>query len=270
MSNTEKIDQLIQFALLTAGQEDEYIDRWLGPIHLIKYVYLADLTFARENDGQTYTGIPWIFHSYGPWDITCFERIEPALAAINAEEKVISSQRFEEDYHRWCISDARRHDELQEKLPVGVAGTITRFVHQFGTDTNSLLHYVYKTRPMVSAAPGEILDFTKELESIPTTSPDKEDDACQLTTRQMKKRKEALRNIKSGLRAMLDERKREKTSRPAEPVFAPPRYDEVYFQGLEDLDRLAGSPPEEGTYKVIFSDGVWNSKSRFDPEHELP
>ena len=266
MDNTEKIDKLIQFALLTAGQEDEYNDRWLGPIHLVKYVYLADLAHARANEGQTYTGLPWIFHSYGPWDLSCFKRIESALAAIDAEKKVISSQQFEEDYHRWCIRDSRLHDELQENLPISVTGTIAMFVHQFGTDTNGLLHYVYKTLPMINAAPGETLDFTKELETIKTSSSDTDDDTCKLTARQVKKRKEALRNIKSGLRAMLDKRRKEDASRPAEPVFAPPRYDEIYLKGLEDLNRMAGSTPEEGTYRVIFSDDVWKSKARFDPE----
>lgn len=266
MNNTDKIDQLIQFALLTAGQEDEYIDRWLGPIHLIKYVYLADLAFARMNDGKTYTEIPWKFHNYGPWDYPCFERIEPAAATIGAEMKVISSQKFEDDYNRWCIRDSRLHDELQNKLPISVAGAITKYVHQFGTDTNGLLHYVYKTLPMVNAAPGETLDFTKELETVKPPSTDQENDTCKLTVRQMKKRKEALKNIKSGLRAMLDKRKREKASRPVEPGYAPPRYDEVFLQGLEDLDRMAGSPIEEGVYKVIFTDDVWKSKSRFDPE----
>ena len=173
MSNNDRIDQLLQFALLSAGQEDEYIDRWLGPIHLVKYVYLADLAFARTNDGQTYTGLPWIFHHYGPWEYSCFKRIEPALAAINADKQVRSSTHFENDYDRWCIRDPRLHDELQQKLPVGIAGAITKHVHQFGIDTNGLLHYVYKTLPMISAAPGETLDFTKELSAIKIPAPEK-------------------------------------------------------------------------------------------------
>jgi hypothetical protein len=45
---SNKIDLLIQYTLLVAGQEDEYLDRQLGPIHLIKYVYLADLVYAER------------------------------------------------------------------------------------------------------------------------------------------------------------------------------------------------------------------------------
>jgi hypothetical protein len=266
MDNTNKLDHLIQFILLTAGQEDDYINRWLGPIHLVKYVYLADLAFSRENEGQTYTDLPWKFHHYGPWEYSCFERIEPALVSIGAEKKIITSKFYDDDYNRWCIRDSQRHDELKEKLPISIAGTISRFVHRFGIDTNSLLHFVYKTRPMTNAAPGETLDFNKELESVPTSFQEIEDSACRLTARQMKKRENTLRDIKSGLRAMLDKRRKGKITRPVVPDFPPPRYDEVYLQGLDDLDRMAGAPPEKGDCRVIFSDDVWKSKARFDSE----
>ena len=51
MMKSSKIDLLIQYAMLIAGQEDEYFDRRLGPIHLIKYVYLADLAYAERKCG---------------------------------------------------------------------------------------------------------------------------------------------------------------------------------------------------------------------------
>ena len=37
-----KVDQLLKYVLVAAGQED-YGNREVGPIHLVKYVYLADL-----------------------------------------------------------------------------------------------------------------------------------------------------------------------------------------------------------------------------------
>ena len=52
MMKSSKIDLLIQYAVLIAGQEDEYLDRQLGPIHLIKYVYLADLAYAEREKGE--------------------------------------------------------------------------------------------------------------------------------------------------------------------------------------------------------------------------
>jgi hypothetical protein len=52
-----KIGQLLKYILAAAGQED-YGNREVGPIHLIKYVYLADLAFAEKYSGETFTGIP--------------------------------------------------------------------------------------------------------------------------------------------------------------------------------------------------------------------
>jgi len=83
---SSKIDLLIQYAILIAGQEDDYLDRQLGPIHLIKYVYLADLAQAERNCGETFTGIAWQFYKFGPWSQAVNERIEPALAAIGANK----------------------------------------------------------------------------------------------------------------------------------------------------------------------------------------
>ncbi len=51
-----RVDLLLQYALLVAGEQDEFLDRQLGPIHLIKYVYLADLFHAKRNNGVTFTG----------------------------------------------------------------------------------------------------------------------------------------------------------------------------------------------------------------------
>ena len=41
----DRVDLLIQYALAVAGQND-FGERELGPIHLLKYVYLGDLAHA--------------------------------------------------------------------------------------------------------------------------------------------------------------------------------------------------------------------------------
>ena len=89
----QKVDLLIQYALLVAGEADDYQDRSLGPIHLLKYVYLSDLAYAKREQGQTYTGTPWKFHKFGPWSAEVHGRIEPALRLINADKLS-----FESDY----------------------------------------------------------------------------------------------------------------------------------------------------------------------------
>ena len=52
----KKVDKIIQYALAVAANED-FCNRDLGPIHLVKYVYLADLAYAERNKGETFTGI---------------------------------------------------------------------------------------------------------------------------------------------------------------------------------------------------------------------
>ena len=64
--SSTKVDLVLQYALLFAGENNEDFDRQLGPIHLLKYVYLADLFHAEKNKGDTFTGINWQFSKFGP------------------------------------------------------------------------------------------------------------------------------------------------------------------------------------------------------------
>jgi hypothetical protein len=52
-----KVDLLLKYILAATGQED-FGNREVGPIHLVKYVYLADLAFAEKHGGETFTGAP--------------------------------------------------------------------------------------------------------------------------------------------------------------------------------------------------------------------
>lgn len=56
-----KIDTVIQYALAVAAEAENYRDRELGPIHLIKFVYLGDLASSTES-GTSFTGVKWRFH----------------------------------------------------------------------------------------------------------------------------------------------------------------------------------------------------------------
>ena len=155
----DKIDLILQYILSVAGQADWHSGE-LGMIHLIKYVYLGDLSYAEYHNAETFTGISWRFHCYGPWSQEIYLRIEPALADINAQRRVFHSSGYDRDFERWSIQNDRLHGELEHKIDIGVAGTIQKYVHRFGQDTAGLLHYVYQTVPMLRAAPGEFLDFS--------------------------------------------------------------------------------------------------------------
>ena len=116
--DTGKVDLVLQYALLVAGDEDNVWDRQLGPIHLIKYVYLADLAFAETHAGATFTGIPWQFYKFGPWSQTVHDRIIPALTAIRADKKVFSSHYKDDgEWERWSVTNDALRDRLADVLP---------------------------------------------------------------------------------------------------------------------------------------------------------
>ncbi len=262
----ERVDRLLQFILATAGQED-FGSRELGPIHLIKYIYLADLEHAKQHSGETYTNLPWKFHHFGPWSTEAFSRIEPALHSVGADKKIIELHKpeYEREFVRWSVIDDNLYERLERELPIVVVGPIQKYVHQFGAVTEDLLHFVYKTLPMLRAKPGEYLDFKPpcfydsdgNLEAAPQPN------AKRLTAKQQKKRKAALEALRSKVRKKLEEKKKKpKLARS----FEAPIYDDIYFEGLKALDACAGESIIETHGTLTFSDGIWKSKARFDPD----
>lgn len=263
MMKSSKIDLLIQYAILIAGQEDEYVDRQLGPIHLIKYVYLADLAYAEHNYGETFTGIDWQFYKFGPWSQTVNARIEPALAALGANKKTFPSN-FDDkdDWVRWQITDDILLQNIERKLPLAITSRLRRDIHKFGQDTPSLLSYVYRTSPMLLAAPNEHLDFThlnqinQTNKNIERSSPLKREN---LTARKKKIFKEGILKLREkNTKRQSAKRRKVKFVNPV----TSPRYDDIYHDGLKWLDSLAGPPIAEGEKEAIFSDSVWKSSTR--------
>lgn len=258
MTDLSKVNKLLQYIILVAGQEDELFSRQLGPIHLIKYLYLADLSYAKSHEGQTYTGLQWKFHHYGPWAVEAYNQIEPALSIIYAEKKFIQSTQYEDDFYRWSKTDDDLCDALFDELDLSVTGAINRLVHKYGTDTSRLLDYTYKTAPMLNAAPGDQLDFVANLRNISDQIDTTEDSSCtMLTKRQEKNRTKQLLELKQKIRKKLESKRKE-----SKPTFTPPRYDDVFFEGLTQLDSLAGEQITTGEYKAEFSEDVWKSKAR--------
>jgi len=259
--NIEKIDLLLQYALVAAGQGSGW-DRELGMIHLIKYVYLADLEYAKRHDGQLYTGIPWRFYHFGPWAEEVYQRIEPALMAIGAEKRIIPNPHDEKDVIRWTKSDDDLFDTLGNQLDLIVMGCIQRDVRRFGSDTAALLDFVYRTKPMVTAAPDEFLNFNIMSNETISAEPAQAGIALkEPTVRQKKKRKSALLDLKKRINARLDEKQNRLIASAA-----PPRYDEIFFDGIKWLNSSSEEPLEPGEYTADISDKMWKSKARYDPD----
>lgn len=260
-----KVDLLLKYILAAAGQED-LGNRAVGPIHLVKYVYLADLVFAEKHSGKTFTGTPWRFHNFGPWSPELFNRIDPVVQEVGAEVRSISSPKLEEDIKRFSLVDEDLFEQLDRELPLILTLTIKRLIHLFGDDTTSLLHHVYRTRPMLEAAPGEQLFFkieTFEEEEHPEVLSKVFDVVELYQTPSTKKRKADMKALKEQIKAKLTEKKLQKTQIK---YSEPPRYDDVFFEGVKWLDSLAGDPVQEQEGEISFSEDIWKSPSRMVPD----
>lgn len=256
-----RIDEVFQYALARAARADDSRDRELGPIHLLKYAYLADLAFAKRNSGATYTGTDWRFYHFGPWSAEAKDRIWPAIGAAGAEERSIPSA-YGDDYLRYRFSALRAEAieaAISRALPVQVSVAIDNAVQEHGADTADLLRHVYLTPPMLAARPGEVLDFTSAVErdEPPTSSTP----SVWRTKSEKRRRVDALAAGRVKIRQLLAKRRSERVV-----PHPPPRYDEVFLAGLEAADREAGAPPGPSSGTLSFDDSVWSSSQRRDPE----
>lgn len=256
-ADLSRVDRVLQYALLVAGEQDELSDRKLGPIHLLKYVYLADLLHAKKHKGATYTGIEWKFHKFGPWSQSVNERIEPALNAIGADKQSLPSDYGEkQDWVRWYLRDEHRLKEKEHQLPLAIRSHLRGDILKFGKDTQGLLHHVYSTKPMLSAAPGEHLDFSVAADAPDDKSAPKQLRMDSLSNKKKKKFKERMHELQEKYK-----NRQQKDRELISPVKSP-RYDDVYYEGVAWLDSLAGEQFSESEQVVEFSEEVWKSTTR--------
>jgi hypothetical protein len=257
-----KIDLLLQYILAIAAEEDDYINRSLSPIHLIKYVYLADLAYAEANNGETYTAIKWQFYKFGPWSIDVFNRIEPACNAIQAEKKSIESD-YEDDFTRWSLTRDISIGDIQRKIDSTISVALKFAIHKYGSDTKSLLAYVYLTKPMLCAAPKEYLDFTQAIIPKFNRNEINQRNDKVYSKKQLKKITQKSEEVRRAIQIKLDQKKQQEKLTKYNPL---PRYDEIFQQGQAWLNSLAGDEISELKGEAIFANDIWKSKTRFDPD----
>ncbi len=256
MTVINKISTIIQYSLLVAGEEDDYKCRDLGPIHLLKYVYLADLFYAKKNNGKTYTGIDWIFYNFGPWSQRVHAQIAPALHRINATQNKFNSDYGKDDWVRWSLQDSELLITKERQLPTSITLWLRKDIHKYLKDLPELLNYVYSTEPMINAAPNESLDFNF---AILKPYEKKEDLKLGLDRLSISKKKKFKTNL-SLARNKYQESRLERqfdTQRDNKP-----RYDEVFEAGIGWLESLPGQQFEPADLTVDFSNEVWKSDTR--------
>ncbi|PHR26214.1 MAG: hypothetical protein COA36_12765 [Desulfotalea sp.] len=259
--NKENLHIILQYALLCAAQDDDWKERELGPIHLVKYVYLADLIYSERHNGDTYTGIHWTFHNFGPWSNMVHSEIPIALNALGAQMQSIPSDFGEDDYYRWSYKDSDA-DSLYEKIGVKIhsclAFKLPLLIKKFGKTTADLLDYVYNTKPMRYAAPGDYLDF-----SIVDLQHKKNEEkfTSAMTSISAKKKKKFKARITELKKSILQQR-HVSSVRGFVPPLMPPLDSDVFQKGIDYLDNLAGPPIPTGKKEVEFDETVWNSAVR--------
>ena len=105
---------------------------------------------------------------------------------------------------------------------------------------------------MVTAAPGEYLDFNILRSEV--VSEDRGQPGAvskELTVRQKRKRKLPLSDLKKRIHARLDEKQKRRIV-----CAAPPRYDEVFFNGIEWLNSSSEETLDSGEYTAVISDEI--------------
>jgi hypothetical protein len=264
--NQQRVDTIIRYALARAAHGETPWSRELGPIHLLKYVYLADVAFAERNGGQSFTGAEWVFFHYGPWSPDVLDRVD-AVARQIAIENIISSTRFENDARRWRVDDPEEADEIEataaRELPAVVTSAVGRAVRTYGSDTTGLLHDVYRTAPMLHAAPRERLDLAHaQLEQVERRRSPAVESPAPVSRKQEKREEVARRAFQDAARQKLAEVRAKRAAAAAAPRRRP-RYDEVFIAGQRWLDELGGAAPSvEGEAELEFDDTIWKSPWR--------
>lgn len=252
MMDKQKTAAVFRYALSVVSQSEDPRSRQLGPIHLLKYAYLVDVEYARFNCGETFTGIEWIFHDFGPWSVAANALIAATLCVSGIRETRGQSDYGQSDWVRWEMAESEDR-EIVSDLPVEVRGTLDTYVRRFGSDTYSLLHYVYTTYPILRAAPGETLDF-----SPPATEPSARNERFVPFMERLPKQKKAVLSARmSELRTRFQARHAH-----ARRAVVRERHDTDYAEAAAWVNSLAGPAFPEGDNQVDFDSAVWKSEAR--------
>lgn len=264
--DAQVVQDLVSFALADAARQDHAVS--LGPIHLMKLLYLADWAYAQSHGGAPLTGIPWKFHNFGPYSNAVEADLERAANRATDGPRTFSGSRSGREVKRWEMEQGDSTEslylELERRLPFEAVTAIKRTIREFGSATYPLLHHVYATPPMRRAAPGEALDFAAAVEELHIPSQGEEDPApiilaqppSDLSTTQRKKREKAFEALKARMEEARIRSVRSQALIPVEPV-----EDAVYQEGVSWLDDLLGQPaPFTGTFDIDPS--VWRSSMR--------
>lgn len=213
--------ELIRFITWYASTRGER----LTTIRLVKFLYLADLFFARERSGQTLTGWLWAFVHYGPFCTEALHAIRTAREHGLVDAQPYPSQYDEKDYWLYGADPYEQEPSIVEQLPAYVVSELKEAIRKWADDTPGLLDYVYfHTEPMMIAVPGNRLDFSLAVKYDVRPIPMRP-----LTREQLRRGRQAIGALKEKLRRGAEHLREVERSAI---------YDEHYDAGLRALDGL--------------------------------
>jgi len=210
-------EQLVQYITWLASERGEV----LTPVRLVKFLYLADLYYARYFQGETLTKWPWRFVHYGPFCGQALEAIERATKT-NLIEAIPFESKFDDEEHFYYRCRREEDHQLNKILPASVTLPLENAIKKWAGDTYQLLDYVYfETEPMEKVSYQDKLDFSKakkpEIISQIEMRP--------LSKEKIKKAKEAIRKLKESWMGQQED------TNAVEPI-----YDKLYYQALEIME----------------------------------
>lgn len=232
--------QLIHYITWYATERGEA----LTSVRLVKFLYLADLYFARRNHGKTLTGWPWKFYHYGPYCYESLQAIEEAVRTGLIDQKPYQSAFNEDDYYLYR-SGAEPEEKIVTGIPLAILGPLQVAIKRYAGDTYALLDHVYfETEPMMEAQENEFLDFSK---AKPTEMPV-----------EIKMKTASKRNLQAGkniVSKLLNRYKEGVTKeREMERSFTPV-YDRLYETALaylDDQDEKNSVPELHGKAEIVI------------------
>lgn len=126
---------------------------------LIKYLYLLDFWMAEATGGNTFTGVEWRFHHFGPYSNALAADLDWLSTQPSVEKEDISGK--DKDYFLYSIGEWAKAQTFEALgLPIDVRLNLIEAIKRYAGDLSGLLDFVYfKTAPMQGATPGAVLSF---------------------------------------------------------------------------------------------------------------
>ena len=112
-----KIEELIHAIVWYTSRRGEK----LTTLRLVKFLYLADLYYARVSNGKTLTSWPWAFVYFGPWCKQVNDAIDNAVKnGLVLAKEYPSKHNDDKDYRLFWLEDTEEDPKVIDALPTFV------------------------------------------------------------------------------------------------------------------------------------------------------